>query len=847
MTSLHPAAARSELDRLAHWDGLIAELATAVIVTDMAGRIVIWNRAATLLYGWEAAEALGRPAITLLLDPQAEVELVAAMTAASAGLQWSGELESKRRDGSRVPVHLTLSAVYDDDRVVIGFVGESYDLSDLKAAERLLTNAERELRTADARQRAIVARSRDATLFFDPDGTIRWASPISYDLIGIGPDSLLGQNGLDFIHADDQERVFAEFVTMSSLGDHVRTEFRIIDPRGELRWVEEDATNLVDDPDVGYIVANIRDITDRRNAQEQLERLALHDQLTGLPNRSLLVNRLEQLLARERAAAVLYIDIDNFGDVNDSLGHAAGDELLRLVAERFTRAIAELPSTLARVGADEFVLLCDDISDATTTFSYAERLRESLKAPVQLAGQDIFVTVSIGIALSGDATDLMRDAGIAQQQAKQQGRDRVVIFDARLDSTQQNRLAVHNELRHALERDELVVWYQPIIELATGRVADVEALVRWRHPQRGLLGPQNFIDVAETSGLICALGSQVLREACTAARNWRELGCRFRISINAAAAQLSSPDFVAEIERALEEFGLDADQVTIELTETAAMKVADSLENLQRIRASASTSRSTTSAPAIRRSRSCASCPSTPSRSIVRSSPGSAPTRETRRSSRGSSRWQRRSATTSSPRASRPRRKPRCSASSAAATRKASCGHRPSRPTGSQRSRGASSGTIAWSSSARRRAPGTRARSGGARCPTSSGSSTKRRPRAPSVAASSGESSSRSTAASNSAYPRYGMPPPLRRTCPLVTAHARCTNAGLPSAHASASTSEKLSRYDGCTAIVAPATAAWRVASSTKPVTTTSGCAASSYMGSPTTTSATSRCGLRSR
>ena len=411
----------------------------------------------------------------------------------ATGRPWTGEVECNRRDRTRVPIFLTLSAVYDDDRAVLGFVAEARDLSDLSGREpierrrapcpraadahgrarvrhdggrqvqvrrhvgllarilvlrpdrhlRVRSRARRrrrgvrdayaevaadasahpvivyrarakrgtwrwrevrlsnrlddpilagivcnvtditeqqellaELRAADARQRAIVARSRDATLFFDTDGTIRWASPISYELIGIAPEALLGQNGLDFIHPDDQERVFAEFITIAGLGDHVRTEFRVNHPRGGVRWVEEDATNLVDDPDVGYIVANIRDITDRKHAQEQLERLALHDPLTGLPNRSLLVNRLEQLLARGSAAAVLYIDIDNFGDVNDSLGHAAGDELLQLIGARFAAAVLRSPPTLARVGGDEFVLLCDDVGDATTAFSYAERLRE---------------------------------------------------------------------------------------------------------------------------------------------------------------------------------------------------------------------------------------------------------------------------------------------------------------------------------------------------------------------------------------------------------------------------------------------------------------------------------------
>jgi diguanylate cyclase (GGDEF)-like protein/PAS domain S-box-containing protein len=576
----------SELSRFAHWDGLIAELATAVIVTDATGRIVIWNRAATELYGWQPAEARGRDVLPLLLDTEAELRAVAAIDTAATGRQWAGDLECRHRNGSRIPVHLTMSAVYDDDRAVVGFVSESRELSDLKAAESHSNEMVRELRAADARQQAIVARSRDATLFFDSDGTIRWASPVSSDLIGIGPGVLLGMNGLDFIHPDDQERVLAEFLTMSGLGDHVRTEFRIIDPKGELHWVEEDATNLVDDPDVGYVVANIRDITVRKRAQEQLERLSLHDPLTGLPNRSLLVNRLEALLARGSAAAILDIDIDNFGDVNDSLGHAAGDELLQLIGSRFATAVVQSPSTLARVGADEFVLLCDDVGDATTAFSYAERLRESLKDPVQLAGQEVIVTASIGVALGpGDATGLMRDARMATHQAKQQGRDRVIVFDQGLDVTQQRRLAVQRELRHALANDELVVWYQPIVDLHTSRVAGVEALVRWDHPEHGLLGPEYFIDVAETSGLISALGSQVLRKACADAGKWQKLGRRFRISVNAAAAQLSNREYAAEIDAALKEFELEPGQVTIELTETAAMQIADSLENLHGIRA----------------------------------------------------------------------------------------------------------------------------------------------------------------------------------------------------------------------------------------------------------------------
>ncbi len=589
MTDRRSVQVGSELDRLAHWEGLIAELATAVVVTDVVGRIVIWNRAATELYGWPADEVLGRPILGLLLAREVELDAVAVLTSVASGQPWAGELECRRRGGSPLPVHLTLCAVYDDSRAVIGFVVESRDVSDLKAAEHDARNAEgqliEELRATDARQQAIVARSRDATMFVEGDGTIRWASPATKELLGFAPEQLVGQNGLDLIDSQDQERVFAEFLSMPGLGDHVRTEFRVTGPEGDVRWLEEDATNLVDDPDVGYVVANIRDITDRKRAEEQLARLALYDPLTGLANRSLLINRLQQLLARGSPAAILYIDLDNFGDVNDSLGHAFGDELLRLIGRRLDGAVAQSPSTLARVGGDEFVLLCDGVRDVTTAVVYAERLRETLRSPFQLGEHEVFVAASVGVALSpGDATGLVRDAGIATHQAKLLGRDRVAIFDASLDSIQRDHLTLQSELRYALDRDELRVWYQPMIDLHTNRVAGVEALVRWEHPERGLLVPAQFIDVAETSGLIRALGSQVLHQACVDARTWNERGVPLRVSVNAAVAQLNSGDYVTEIQAALQDFELVAGQMTIEITETAAMQVADSLDTLRGIR-----------------------------------------------------------------------------------------------------------------------------------------------------------------------------------------------------------------------------------------------------------------------
>ncbi len=694
----------SELDQFAQWESWLGELATAIIVTDVAGDVVIWNQAATDLFGWKVDEALGRRAVDLVLDPAFELDALAVRMSVVVSRRWSGDVECTHRNGALLPIHLTITAVYGDDGTVVGFVSESRDDSDLHDARERARNTEhmftslllrtadvayvtdqhglikhvvqaddsalgyspdelvgtsglslthpddvlallsayaevaadpsarpstlyraaakdgswhwremrmsnllddrvvagivcnvtdltdqqhllRELRAAEARQAAIVARSRDITLFSDAEGTIQWASPVAPELMGGSPQSLVGRNGFDFIHPDDVDRVITELFTMEEVGDHVRTEFRIVDPQGELRWVEEDATYLIDDPDVGYVVSNIRDITDRKNAQEALERNALHDQLTGLPNRLLLMNRLEQLIERNGAAAVLHIDIDNFGEVSDLLGHAAGSQLVAHVAERFAAVSEELPSTLARVADDQFVLLCDEVGDAIAAVSYAERLRARLVTPIRLGETEVFVTTSIGVALSpGDATELLRDARVASQQAKQHGRNRVVMFEARHDEPQQHRLDVQSELHHALRRGELVAWYQPIIDLRTEHVTGVEALVRWNHPVRGLLGTEHFIDVAEASGLMRALGARVLQQACTAAASWRDAGFPLHICVNAAAAQLSSIDYVIEIAAALEEHAIDPDQLTIEITETAAMRVADSLANLHRIR-----------------------------------------------------------------------------------------------------------------------------------------------------------------------------------------------------------------------------------------------------------------------
>lgn len=568
-------ADNSETEQM--YQTLLANAAEVVCVTDVNGIVKLVVQPDSTSLGYATEEVVGRVEFAMI-HPDDVGQLRASFKAVvdQPDSHPNVVYRAQAHDGSwrwrqaRLSNHLADPAV---DGIVC-------NISDITNMQTMLN----ELRSAEARQSAILDRSRDATMFFDPDGTIRWASASTQALLGVEPYELIGKNGLDFIHRLDRERAFAEFATMNALGDHVRIEFRA-HVNGSIRWLEEDVTNHLDDPDVGYIVANVRDITDRKVADEQLARMSLYDGLTGLPNRVLLEDRLSQLFSRGNSAALLYLDLDNFGVVNDSLSRGVGDELLRLVALRLAAAAKRRPSTLARVGGDEFVLLCDGVRDAPTAVNYAESLLESLRQPFVVDGHELFVGASVGVSLSpGSSAALMRNATIAMHKSKTQGRGRVSVFDASLDTTQQRRLAVQGDLRHALQRDEIIAWYQPMIDLQNGQVSGVEALARWDHPEYGILTPDRFIEIAEMSGLIRPLGAQVFHRALHDVRRWNQQGLRLHVSVNVAAAQLNDLDLIEEIETALVMHSIDPGQITIEITETAAMQIDSCLESLHRIR-----------------------------------------------------------------------------------------------------------------------------------------------------------------------------------------------------------------------------------------------------------------------
>jgi diguanylate cyclase (GGDEF)-like protein len=329
---------------------------------------------------------------------------------------------------------------------------------------------------------------------------------------------------------------------------------------------------------------------ERAAAEDRLARLALHDPLTALPNRTLLLDRLGTALRRmsrhDQSVAVLFLDLDRFKIVNDSLGHAAGDELLLAVAARLLSAVRP-GDTVARFAGDEFVVVCEDVVDIAHVRTIAKRLESTLEAPFAIDGGDVVVTVSTGIALASSATDdpeaLLRDADTAMYRAKVDGRGRVAVFDAAMRARAVARLQLEGELRQGLARGELLVHYQPVVDLQTGQVTGVEALARWRHPDREVLLPFDFLELAEATGLVVPLEEEVLARALADAARWRSRG--IDLAVNASPVHLANPDYVARVSQALAKGGWPPDRLVVEFTERVLLEEnSDVLATLAKLR-----------------------------------------------------------------------------------------------------------------------------------------------------------------------------------------------------------------------------------------------------------------------
>lgn len=560
----------------------------AIFATRLDGVITAWNRGAEELYGYTAAEMVGQMAA--LLYPEREISTVREIlegirrghgSDVVKGLRW-------RSDGEMVEVEVRFSPIFDQSGVVVGVSSIARGIGDRSHRERELAESQAFYEQAQA-----IGGFGGWKSDIGPESIMTW-TPETYRIMGV-PEGTAVHN-FDFfnlVHPDDRQLVVETLGNAREMGAPAEVELRFTRPDRSERWLLL-STDVRLDSD-GAAAGNIgvvRDITDAKRAELRLAHDALHDPLTGLPNLGLFLDRVTLAAARTLRTgshvAVLCLDIDHFRTFNDARGVASGDELLRAVADRL-QSIVRVTDTVTRFGADEFGLVCENISTAATAAERAQRYLTAIARPFTLEDGEALITASVGIAVSGaepSAEAMVRDAQLAMHRAKERGRSRFELYDRGLRQQVQERSALEGALRRSLDTGELFLEFQPIASLTESRFVSAEALVRWRHAERGVIQPNDFIPTAEETGLIVPLGRLVLESACQQLREWRSAapGNEWSISVNVAATQLRVVDFPDVVEQALEDAGLEPQALCLELTESVLVEEGVVTDVIGRVR-----------------------------------------------------------------------------------------------------------------------------------------------------------------------------------------------------------------------------------------------------------------------
>jgi diguanylate cyclase (GGDEF)-like protein/PAS domain S-box-containing protein len=562
-----------------------------IITIDARGRVVEFNPAAERTFGYTREEALGRSMAQLVVPPEERARLEAglaqhAATGRSEILGRRVEIMAMKASGSRFPVEVAVNRV--DLPGPAMFTACVRDLTDRRRAEE-------RLREARAIYRHLVEQIPAVTYVDAPNdfSSTIFISPQIEALTGYSPSEweLDPELWVKLLHPEDRERVLAESVRTNVTGDPFNSEYRMVGRGGGTVWVRDEARLVVDgDGRPQYWQGVMIDVTERKRAEDQVAYLAYHDRLTGLPNRAMFEELLELDLARarrhQRSIAVLYMDLDNFKLVNDSLGHDAGDELLRQVAGRLGEASRET-DLVARLGGDEFLLLLSDLPGGpadppgearAVAEAVATRIHESLQEPFRLAETEFYVSSSIGISLfpldAEGAGALLQNADAAMYRSKNAGPGGSVVYP--VDAADpRGKLSLATHLRRAVEEQRWTLHYQPIVDLVKGHTVGVEALVRWLEPGRGLMPPAEFLPLADEMGLMDQIGDWVLAELSRQWARWAEEGIRLEVSFNLAPRQLWHPELFQKVLGTLRAAGCDPSFVVVEITETAAMTDPD--------------------------------------------------------------------------------------------------------------------------------------------------------------------------------------------------------------------------------------------------------------------------------
>ncbi len=542
------------------------------------GRIVDCNPTFAAMLGYTPDEIRRLNAFDLVTREYHDV----IREAMQEGYNTSLEVQAVHKDGSTFPVE-----VFGKPLVYQGRAMRVASVRDLSTRRR----SEAQMRKLSG----AVEQAADAIMITDRAGTIEYVNPAFERTTGYSRAEAIGRTPR-LVKSGRQGAGFYEGLWRTILAGEVFSDVFINRRKdGALYYEEKTITPLKDrEGRVTHFISTGKDVTERMQTQERLQYMAQHDALTELPNRLLLLDRLKQSLARarwhQRLVAILFIDLDRFKTINDTLGHEAGDRLLQLLAERFNRAVRE-GDTVARFGGDEFVILLDDVATEQDVGMVAQKVLDALAAPFNIENQGLYITASIGVSLfPGDGEDsgaLLKNADVAMYRAKELGKNTYQFYSADMSARAFERLSLETSLRHALERNEFLLYYQPQLDVDSGEIVGVEALLRWRHPDFGLVLPGEFIALLEETGLILPAGEWILQTACAQLRAWHAAGRRkLRLAVNLSPRQVQAPGLVAMVERALNGMRADAGRLELEITEGLLVQHAPAtMETFEALRA----------------------------------------------------------------------------------------------------------------------------------------------------------------------------------------------------------------------------------------------------------------------
>ncbi len=550
-----------------------------MVLLGVDDRVIDANRAFEEMFGYSLAEVQGR-VLTQLIVPEGSAEEALDLTGAVVrGEVINSERRRRRKDGSTVEVRIVGYPIFDGERLM-GLFGIYSDISFRKTAERRLRL-----------QGAAMNAAASSILITDTEGKIEWVNPAFCRLSGYREDEVLGRSP-DLLAADEDSRIFAwENLRSLEVGDLWRGHAVQRHKAGHLYTVDQTVTRLSDPADRRqHFVIVQQDITSRLEAEQRLRYLAGHDFLTDLPNRYNFNKRLklevERSIRNGRSLAMLLLDIDQFKDINDTFGHAVGDDFLIAVSERLAEVLQN-GCTLARFGGDEFAVLQPDLSDTGGATELAQRLIHAFTRPVEVDDREVHLSVSIGIAIhrseSVDPRELVKNADLALYKAKNEGGSTFRLYLDGMDLHVRQRMRYGQQLHRAIERRELELEYQAQVDARSRRIVAIEGLLRWHHPEQGLVPPADFVPIAEASGLIVPIGNWVLRRACAEAQEWRVAsGIDIPIAVNLSPVQFKDPDLHRAVGEALDSSGLPPSLLELELTEGLLMQASDSVEAMLR-------------------------------------------------------------------------------------------------------------------------------------------------------------------------------------------------------------------------------------------------------------------------